>query len=86
MFQLFTVPDIIGYSGFITVVVLYYLSLTGRINTRGLRYPMINLVGCVLIMVSLVYSFNPASLAIEIFWSTISLIGIVRYFLRKSLA
>lgn len=85
MFHFLTGPDIIGYFGSITVVALYYLSLTGGINTRGLRYPLVNLVGCFLIMVSLVYSFNPASFAIEIFWSTVSIIGIARYFSRRSL-
>lgn len=42
------------------------------------RHPVINGVGAVLLLVSLVYKPNPASIAIEFSWFAISIIGLVR--------
>ena len=49
-----------------------------------LAYSVINLLGALLIVVSLYFQFNLASFVIEIFWILISIIGIVRYFRKRS--
>lgn len=75
--------DLVGLVGSIIIVSLYYLNLRGRVDATGLFYPVLNLVGCALIMVSLVYDFNAPSLFIEIFWSSVSVYGIVSYLRRR---
>jgi len=77
-----TLPDLVGFVGSTIVVSQYFLSVQGKINSSGLYYPAFNLLGCFLIMFSLVYNFNPPSFFIEVFWSSVSLYGIVRYFVR----
>lgn len=77
--------DYIGFVGSAVVVVLYCLSLQGRIDTTRLAYPLLNLLGCGFIMMSLVYNFNAPSFVIEIFWAAVSLYGLFRH-LRRRLA
>jgi len=46
---------------------------------RGLRFPLANLVGAVLIMISLFVEWNLPSVVIEGFWIAISLFGLAKY-------
>jgi hypothetical protein len=48
------------------------------VTADDLRYPVINLVGAILILVSLTKTFNLASFVIEIAWIGISIYGIAR--------
>ena len=68
----------IGYCGAGAVIVAYLLNQNGRIGSGDWRFPAINLVGSLLIVVSLVYHPNLPSVAIEVFWSAISVYGIWR--------
>lgn len=72
--------DLCGYMGSATVVLLYFLNMRGLVDHRKLFYPATNLAGCFLIMISLSYDFNPASFLIEIFWSLVSIYGIIGAF------
>jgi len=47
---------------------------------------VINGVGAVLLLVSLIYKPNPASIAIEFSWFAISTIGLVRSLRNRQLA
>ena len=48
------------------------------------RYPAANLVGALLILISLFYEWNFPSVVIEIFWIAISLWGIGKSLARRS--
>ena len=74
----FTIFDLLGFAGVALVVGTYFLSQIGRMDVRRPLYPALNGVGSVLIIVSLMNTFNAASFAIEIFWVLISLVGLIR--------
>lgn len=72
------ISDIIGIGGVILVLLAYFLLQTGAVRSDDIRYPVINLVGACMILVSLLRTFNLASFIIEICWIAISVYGIVR--------
>lgn len=70
--------DTIGIIGVLCILAAYFLLQTEKIRSDELRYPVLNLVGAVLILVSLTHTFNLASFVIEICWIAISLYGIAK--------
>ena len=75
-----TVADAIGSLGALIVVGAYFATQMRMINSDDLVFPVLNLLGSLLITYSLVYNFNLASMLIEGFWIIISAIGIAQYF------
>lgn len=78
--------DGIGILGTVLVVLAYYLLQLERVDPRGLGYNLINLLGAVLLLISLWFHFNLASFIIEIFWIAASLIGLWKYWRRQDSA
>lgn len=74
--------DTIGIGGVLLILAAYFLIQTGKLSAEALPYPVLNLVGAVLILVSLTHTFNLASFIIELAWIAISVFGIVKI-LRK---
>lgn len=72
----FTLPDIIGLIGVAIILVTYGALTLEKIDPKGWRYSAGNGLGAVLILISLYYSFNLASLVIEIAWLAISGFGL----------
>ncbi len=72
-----------GLLGAGLIGVLYVLNLRGRLDSRGWRYPAGNLLGSLLILWSLSGAFNLPSLMIELFWSGISIFGMVGAWRRR---
>ncbi|WP_171133557.1 MULTISPECIES: hypothetical protein [unclassified Ruegeria] len=80
-----TIVDAIGSFGALIVVAAYFATQMRMMNSDDLAFPVVNLLGSVLIVYSLVYNFNLASMLIEGFWILISIVGIVQHFrLRRS--
>ncbi len=77
------VIDAIGLLGTLMVVLAYVLLQLERIDPKSLSYNMINLAGATLLLFSLCFNFNLASLAIEVFWIGASLIGLWKYWRRS---
>lgn len=72
--------DLVGNLGVFLVVLAFYLLQTERLNSRDIRYSLLNLTGAILLLISLLVNWNLSSVIIELFWIAISLIGIVRHF------
>ena len=70
------VTDAIGMTGTLLVVAAYYLLQLEKLRPRGLTYNLMNLIGAILLLISLSYTFNLASVVIEIFWIGAALIGL----------
>ena len=68
----------IGLVGVVMVLIAYYLLNTDKISALNMRYLLLNLVGSILILISLMFHWNLSSVIIEIAWISISLIGIFR--------
>ncbi|KIC40336.1 permease [Ruegeria sp. ANG-R] len=79
-FDSLTFIDAIGSFGALIVVVAYFATQMRMMNSDDLAFPVVNLVGSVLIVFSLMQNFNLASMLIEGFWIIISVIGIIQHF------
>lgn len=75
--------DAIGLLGTVMVVLAYSLLQLERTDPKGLTYNVINLVGAILLLLSLCFNFNLASFVIEVFWIGASMIGLYRYWRRR---
>ncbi|RLJ97944.1 CBU_0592 family membrane protein [Ruegeria conchae] len=84
-FDSLTFVDAIGSFGALIVVVAYFATQMRMMNSDDLAFPVVNLIGSVLIVFSLMQNFNLASMLIEGFWIIISVIGIIQHFrLRRA--
>lgn len=77
--------DFIGNIGAALIVLAFFLIQTGKVTAKDVRYSLINGIGACLIIVSLLYNFNLSSFMIEVFWITISLIGIYSWIKERFL-
>jgi hypothetical protein len=78
-----TLPDQAGVVGVGLILVAYAGAAVGRMDATKWPALTLNLVGAVLILVSLTYDFNIASFLMEAAWALIALIGLVRVALRR---
>jgi len=70
--------DFLGNIGVAAIIVSYLGIQLDWMDARGMTYSVVNAIGAILILISLLYNFNLSSFIIEVFWIAISLIGIVR--------
>lgn len=67
--------DIVGFVGMFCIVAAYaYSNLAKRLNL--LLFNLVNLVGAVLLLISLMVNFNLPSVVLEIVWIAIAVFGI----------
>jgi hypothetical protein len=70
--------DIVGFVGAAVFVGAYFANQQRWLSSEDWRYPFANLIGAVLILISLFYEWNFPSVVIEVFWAFISLYGIAK--------
>lgn len=75
--------NIIGMLGTSMVVGTYFLLQLNKLDAKGLAYNIWNLVGAILLLISLLIHFNLASFVIELFWIAASLVGLYNYWKRR---
>jgi hypothetical protein len=78
-----TGPDIVGLIGVTILIVTYAMLQFDRIDPKGFWYSFNNMIVAVLVTVSLLYSFNLASMVIEVFWFSLSVYGIWNYYRKR---
>jgi hypothetical protein len=71
--------DVIGAMGAITLLTAYAYQTFGR-GGADLLYYALNLIGAILLGISLTIHVNIASLALEIAWGLIAIAGLIRQF------
>lgn len=59
-------------------VVAYFATLQGWLDVGNWRFPAINLLGAILVLVSLIDAWNLPSVMLECFWGAISIYGLLR--------
>jgi len=74
--------DYIGFVGTLILVTAYILTQIRVLSSSDWQYPLLNLCGAVLIGFSLYFDFNASAMAIEVFWSAISVYGIIKCFVE----
>jgi len=67
----------IGLLGAAVFVVAYFANQARWLDSRDWRFPAANLVGSLLILISLLVEWNFPSVVIEAFWAAISVYGLV---------
>lgn len=75
--------NVIGMLGTTLVVGSYFLLQLDKLDAKGFSYNLLNLLGAVLLLISLMVHFNLASLVIEIFWIAASIVGLFKAAQRK---
>ena len=76
--------QIIGFIGMIFIVYAYFLLQTKSCDTKSLKFQLINLVGAILLLISLCVHFNLGSFIIEVFWIIITLYGMYKNYKEKN--
>ena len=77
-------PDVIGLIGVALLISTYALLQFDRIDPKGFWYSFNNMIVAILVTVSLFYTFNLASMVIEVFWFSLSVYGVVMYYKRRN--
>ena len=73
-----TGAHIVGFMGMICVVLAYLAIEKNWVDRSNPRFYWINLLGSVLLTLSLIIHFNLGSFLIEVFWFGISISGLMR--------
>jgi hypothetical protein len=79
-FQLF---DLVGFIGVLLIVVAYLLLQLDKLPSSSPRYSLLNAAGALLIIVSLIFTFNLSAFIVEVFWFLISLLGLWRSLISR---
>ena len=72
--------DLVGNIGVGFILITYLALQLDKFDAKGLAYSLLNGLGALLILISLLYAFNLSALIIETAWLLISLFGIFLYF------
>ena len=73
---------LVGIVGTALIIVAYLATQQGWLTAGDWRYPLVNLVGAILILLSLITAWNLPVAIIESFWAAISAYGLVRIAVR----
>ncbi len=66
----------IGLLGMLCVVFAFHKTVSGQWAGQSVEFNLLNLVGAILLLISLYFHFNLGSVIIEIFWIAIALKGL----------
>ena len=80
----FSLTDLIGIFGVALIVIAYILLQIEKMDAKDLGFSVLNTLGALLIIISLMYDWNLASFIMEFTWMLISLYGIYKYFYPTS--
>ncbi|HEX5709935.1 MAG TPA: hypothetical protein VFX68_01210 [Sulfuricurvum sp.] len=72
------IGDAIGISGVLIIVFAYILMQIDRMDPKGFLFSLLNSIGAIFILISLLYDWNLASFIMEVIWLTLSLYGSIR--------
>ena len=75
--------DALGTLGVLLIVTGYFLLQVGRVRSDNPLYSWLNLIGALMILTSLMFTFNFSSFVIELFWIAISIIGLIRAYAAR---
>ena len=75
--------DLAGFLGVLLIIVAYLLLQLDKLPSSAPSYSLLNAVGALLIIVSLLFKFNFSAFLIEVFWFLISLLGLSRWLISR---
>lgn len=68
--------DLVGNIGVLLMVIAYLLLQLEKLSSSVVSYLLLNAVGAVLVIISLIFRFNLSAFLMEVFWLLISLYGL----------
>ncbi len=68
----------IGFVGMLFIVYAYFLLQSCKESQDSLKFQILNLIGAVLLIISLLVHFNLGSFMIEVFWIIITIYGMLK--------
>ncbi|HEV8589947.1 MAG TPA: hypothetical protein VGQ72_13820 [Pyrinomonadaceae bacterium] len=71
--------DFAGNIGVALMVLAYLLIQAEKVRSRNLSYSLMNGIGALLVVVSLLYRFNLSAFLVESFWFVISVYGLLKF-------
>jgi hypothetical protein len=71
--------DFVGNIGVGLMVLGYLLLQAEKIRSSDLSYSLMNGIGALLVVVSLLYRFNLSAFLVEAFWFLISVYGLIKF-------
>jgi hypothetical protein len=75
--------DLVGNIGVLLMVVAYLLLQLEKLSSSAASYLLLNVIGAVLVIVSLIFRFNLSAFLMEAFWLLISLYGLAKPLLSR---
>jgi hypothetical protein len=72
------ISDIVGGVGVTLVILSFFLLQLGKLHSQSMPYLLCNFFGALMLLFSLYYNWNSASVVIEILWLGVSLYGIIK--------
>ena len=75
----------LGFAGMVFIVWAYLILQMGKHTINSLHYQLLNLIGAVLLLISLFVHFNLGSFLIEVFWIGITVYGLYKIWREKKL-
>ena len=79
--------DIVGIVGVLLMVIAYLLLQLEKLSGTSVSYLLLNAVGAIMVMISLLFEFNLSAFLMEAFWLLISLYGLSKTLIgRRSTA
>ena len=75
--------QIIGFIGMLFIVYSYFLLQAHKVIHSSLKFQILNLIGAILLIISLLVHFNLGSFMIEVFWIIITIYGIIKNRVKK---
>lgn len=81
-----SLPDVVGLIGVVAYLSAYGLLQLGTLKVEDRRYALLNALGALLILYSLLFDFNLASFVTQSAWLILTAIGYIRSHLKRSRA
>ncbi|HET6890405.1 MAG TPA: hypothetical protein VFH31_04830 [Pyrinomonadaceae bacterium] len=75
--------DLVGFVGVLLIIVAYLLLQLEKLPSSSPIYSLMNALGALLIIISLLFDFNLSAFVVETFWFLISLLGLTRTLLAS---
>ncbi len=76
--EIYFISDVVGILGVGFILLAFLLLQLDKVTSSSMFYLLLNAVGALLLLFSLYYHWNLASVIIEFFWFFISCYGILR--------
>lgn len=70
--------NLASISGAACVIIAYFLVSSNKLSAQSTRYQWLNLIGAVLIMLSLYHYWNIGTFIIEVVWIVIAVMALVK--------